>query len=94
MSDYTVEDFLDDRAASIEDRVKRGVRTVYFLHNTLTPGNVRATRQNIPLADVPKVGQVVDLPGAGLYGADVQWRVDDVEDTGPAAYTIYCKDLG
>ena len=46
--------------------------TIYFLHDTLTPDNARASMQ----ADaVPPVGAIVRLTGAGLGGAEAWWRI-------------------
>lgn len=75
------------------DRLARGVRKVYFQHDTLTPLNVRATWDDIPLAEVPKVGDVLDLPGFGYDGADGRWRVAKVAENGTTSYVVTMTDL-
>jgi hypothetical protein len=49
------------------------VISVYFVHESLTPGNVRAAWHRSLTA--PRQGDEVDLPGAGYMGADVVWTV-------------------
>jgi hypothetical protein len=61
--------------------------TVYFLHDTLTPGNVRAVWHDHPI--VPKVGELVDFDTAGFMGATVSWQVVRQEWLNADAVTLH-----
>lgn len=50
---------------------------VYFIHDTLTPHNVRVTRE---MQTVPAVGDVLEFDSAGYMGAKATWRVAKVEE--------------
>jgi hypothetical protein len=79
--------------------------TLYFMHDTLTPENVRASMQ----ADVvPPVGAIVRLPCAGYDGAPAFWKVADqewvwvpdslppseyAEARGTWSVTLFCTDV-
>lgn len=75
----SLEQFFDHVDDVQEQMRARGIVTVYFQHDTLTPGNVRATWEDHPVAELPKVGDVLVLPHAGFYGSPGHWRVKDVE---------------
>lgn len=72
-----LDNFLANVGAELERRARTGVVTVRFSHRALTPDNVRAVRHDVPRREVPKVGDRVTLPGAGFYGRDVVWLVDE-----------------
>lgn len=59
---------------------------VYFMHDTLTPHNVRGTWDDV-LA-VPSVGDVLTVE-MGYYGARVEWTVAQVEWLNPHAVTLH-----
>ncbi len=86
-------EFFDHVDAVQADRLARGVRKIYFQHDTLTPRNVRATWLNIPVAEVPQVGDVLDLPGFGYHGVDGQWRVARVDENGTTSYVVTMTDV-
>lgn len=89
----TLPEFFDHVDAVHADRIARGVRRIYFQHDTLTPNNVRLTWDDIPLAEVPQVGDVLDLSGFGYMGADGQWKVARVEENGATSYVITMTDI-
>lgn len=70
-----------------------GLVTVYIQHDTLTPGNIRATLEDTPVASVPKAGDILDLPNAGHMGVAVRWRVARIEPLASGVAVIaHCED--
>ncbi len=86
-------EFFDHVAQVQDDRIARGVRRVYFQHDTLTPHNVRGVWEDVPLDAVPAVGDVLDLAGFGHDGVDGQWRVAAVAPNGPSAVLVTMTDV-
>lgn len=74
-------------------RLARGVRTIYFQHDTLTPNNIRATWDDIPVENVPRVGAILALRGFGYDGADGQWKVTRVDENGATSYVVTMTDV-
>lgn len=58
---------------------------IYFMHNTLTPQNVRATWDDA--IEIPAVGDTVAL-SCGYMGADVEWTVTAQQWLNPFAVTL------
>ncbi len=75
------------------DRLARGVRKIYFQHDTLTPTNVRATWDDIPVENVPRVGALLALRGFGYDGAGGQWKVARVDENGSTSYVVTMTDV-
>lgn len=92
---YTVEDMFRDADQAHAAMRQRGVVRIYFQHETLTPHNIRATREDVPVRDVPAIGQIVELRGAGYDGADARWVVTGEQwHAGGPSLTLTCADLG
>jgi hypothetical protein len=64
---------------------------LYFMHDTLTPDNVRAT---LDLLAVPTVGDVLDVEHGGYMGAVGHWRVTLVVEhhNGAGTAAVYVTD--
>lgn len=65
-------------------------RHLYLVHDKLTPNNVRAV---LDVDELPRVGDILDLPDAGFNGAPTRWTVSLVEPiAGHDSATVYCTD--
>lgn len=90
----SLEQFFADVARQQHNAVRRGTVTVYFMHRTLTPTNVRATWNDVPVSKVPEQGTVLDMPGAGYMGADARWRVVEQQWLASnAGVTLFVDDV-
>lgn len=71
-------DHLAAAVKEIKAALPRGI-TAYFVHDTLTPNNVRATWYGV--TSVPAIGALVDLAGAGRKEDSYRatWRVKGQE---------------
>lgn len=88
-----LDEFMEERNRDIARRVDGGKVNVYFMHRTLTPGNVRQVWRDYEEIGVPRVAEEVRLTGAGYMGENVVWRAAEVNKIGPAAYDVICEDL-
>lgn len=91
---WSLEQFFDHVDQVQADMRARGVVTVYFQHDQLTPGQVRATREDVPIRDVPEEGAAIDLPHAGYMGAPAHWRVKRVEWLAGPGVVLHMTDAG
>jgi hypothetical protein len=89
----TLGEFLADVRRIQHARRAAGVATVYFRHRTFCPANVVEVWDDVPLADVPGPGDVIDMAGTGRMGAEGRWRVMRQEWMPGAAVTVYVADV-
>ncbi len=89
----SLDEFFDHAAQIQSDRIARGVRRVYFQHDTLTPHNVRGVWEDVPVDRLPQTGDVLELGGFGYDGEDGTWRVAAVVPNGPSAVLVTMTDL-
>ncbi len=90
----TVPDFFNHVDRVRADMQARGVFTVYFEHETLTPNNIRGTWNDAPANTIPKVGDVLTLNHMGYYGCPGIWQVTKVKELASGtAYQVTVADL-
>lgn len=87
----TLPEFFDHVTVIQEDRRRRGVVTVYFMHDELTPSTVRGVWEEHPLSEVPNEGDLLNVE-MGYMGALVCWRVARRQDMPGAAVTLHMTD--
>lgn len=88
----SLEEFLAAAEREQQRRRDAGQVTLYVRHETLTPGNVRATFADVPVGLVPEIGTVLHIPGAGYDSADARWRVTGHEWLNRAGVILTCDD--
>jgi hypothetical protein len=89
----TLDQFWDHVTEVQADSRAKGEVTLYFQHQTLTPGIVRATWENVPLYQIPKPGTELSLAGFGYEGTDGIWEVVSTEmHASGTGVTVTMKD--
>lgn len=88
----TLEEFFQEAAQAQQSRRDRGVVQVHFQHQVLEPGATREIWDDVPLADVPAVEAIVDVPGGGYMGSDARWRVMHQQWLPGAAVILHVRD--
>jgi hypothetical protein len=88
----TLAEFWLDAPRQQQSARERGLVDVFFFHQVLTAQTARAVWRDVPRDDVPAVGAVVDLPGAGYMGAGARWQIMDQQWTPGAAVFLHVRD--
>jgi hypothetical protein len=80
--------------AEVDDGMRRaGLVTVYFMHDTLSPGNVRFTWDDHPVRKVPEEGDLITSPHGGYMGTPVRWIATKVDWHSGAGATVHCESF-
>lgn len=93
MSTMTLPEFFTDVACQMNAMREAGLVTVYFQHETITPGNVRFTWEDHPIREVPEEGDLICHPHAGYWGTPARWHITKIQWLAGPGVIAHCASF-